>query len=327
MGGIVEAKDFLAVAYEEDFRIGLSRRIIFCNVLNKIHPGTVLKGGKTARIVNCVVASKSSSEWKQGGGCGLWKYGGNVKSPSAAKPFVRKNVEPFITSNSMNSSVSEKSAESLTNNDDIGIYSSYRLKTTTTDMPLSGLSKSLSEVCSEEIQALKHTIQTAKENIQVLQMAYQEARNHLGNIRVYCRVRPFLPGQSSHSSTVDNIEEGTFTVIAPSKYGKEGKKSFTFNKVFGPFATQVEVFADTQPPVWSILDGNSSQNGINVPDANRLPVSSTSDAISLMNLGQKNRVVSATALNDRSIHSHSCLTIHVHGRVIWIYSSRLYASG
>ncbi|EXB95728.1 hypothetical protein L484_007478 [Morus notabilis] len=59
---------------------------------------------------------------------------------------------------------------------------------------------------------------------------------------------------------------------------------------------------------------NSSQTGLSVPDANLVPVSSTADVIDLMNLGQRNRVVGATALNDRSSRSHSCLTVHVQGR-------------
>ncbi|KAK8611873.1 hypothetical protein V6N13_131911 [Hibiscus sabdariffa] len=66
-----------------------------------------------------------------------------------------------------------------------------------------------------------------------------------------------------------------------------------------------------------VTDGkirNSSQTGLNVPDANLMPVSSTSDVIDLMNLGQRNRAVGATALNDRSSRSHSCLTVHVQGR-------------
>lgn len=49
---------------------------------------------------------------------------------------------------------------------------------------------------------------------------------------------------------------------------------------------------------------NNTSNGINVPDANRVPVSSTTDVINLMNLGNKNRSVSATAMNDRSSRSH-----------------------
>lgn len=59
-----------------------------------------------------------------------------------------------------------------------------------------------------------------------------------GSIRVYCRVRPFLPGQTSSLTTVDHIEESTISIATPSKYGKEGRKSFTFNKVFGPSASQ-----------------------------------------------------------------------------------------
>lgn len=59
-----------------------------------------------------------------------------------------------------------------------------------------------------------------------------------GSIRVYCRVRPFLPGQASVLTTVDHLEESTISIATPSKNGKEGRKSFTFNKVFGPSASQ-----------------------------------------------------------------------------------------
>jgi len=54
---------------------------------------------------------------------------------------------------------------------------------------------------------------------------------------VYCRVRPFLSGQPNHSSTVENIEDGVITINVPSKNGK-GRRSFNFNKVFGPSAAQ-----------------------------------------------------------------------------------------
>lgn len=43
-----------------------------------------------------------------------------------------------------------------------------------------------------------------------------------------------------------------------------------------------------------------------MPDANLVPVSSTYDVIEMMNLGQKNRAVGATAMNDRSSRSHRC---------------------
>ncbi|XP_044984378.1 kinesin-like protein KIN-14Q isoform X1 [Hordeum vulgare subsp. vulgare] len=84
---------------------------------------------------------------------------------------------------------------------------------------------------------------------------YNQIQDLKGNIRVYCRVRPFLPGQANSSSSVAGMEERTITITTPTKYGKDGSKSFTFNKVFGPAATQEEVFSDMQPLIRSVLDG------------------------------------------------------------------------
>ncbi|KAH7315681.1 hypothetical protein KP509_21G061100 [Ceratopteris richardii] len=219
-----------------------------------------------------------------------------------------------------------------------------------------------------------------------------------GNIRVYCRVRPFLPGQNSYLSTVESVrDDGSIVIFNPLKQGKEQRRVFSFNKVFGPSATQERVFLDTQPLIRSVLDGynvcifaygqtgsgktytmsgpnstsqddwgvnyralndlfeicelrrkvmqydisvqmieiyneqvrdlfnmdgsnkkfeirnNSQQNGLNVPDAKLLPVTSTEDVLHLMDLGQSNRAVGATALNERSSRSHSVLTVHAKG--------------
>ncbi|KAF5455315.1 hypothetical protein F2P56_024907 [Juglans regia] len=472
------------------------------------------QGGKSARVVNCVLALKSYSEWKQTGGNGVWKFGGNVKPAVSAKSFVRKNSEPFTNSLSRNSSMGEKSLNMLSSDLESNkmpancslsmlvravlldkkpeevptlvesvlnkvveefehrISSQLELMTTTPkDMAASHSNKSLLKFASgdkktesknekvtkkeviqktyisdekskeqllkqkmafdqqqRDIQELKHTLHTTKAGMQFMQMKFHEEFHSLGmhvhglahaasgyhrvleenrklynqvqdlkgSIRVYCRVRPFLPGQSNHFSNVDFIEDGSITISTPSKHGK-GQKSFSFNKVFGPSATQAEVFSDMQPLIRSVLDGynvcifaygqtgsgktytmtgpkdlteknqgvnyralgdlfyianqrkdtfsydvsvqmieiyneqvrdlliidgtnkrleirNSSHTGLSVPDANLVPVSSTSDVIDLMNLGQRNRAVGATALNDRSSRSHSCLTVHVQGR-------------
>ncbi|KAG7969322.1 hypothetical protein I3843_07G025800 [Carya illinoinensis] len=481
------------------------------------------QGGKSARIVNCVLALKSYSDWKQGGGNGSWKLGGNMKPPTCGKPFARRNSEPFMNSLSRTSSM-EKSLESLSSDlssycdlcHDLNETGSSRslnmlvrevlsdrkqeeipivvesmlnkvmeeferrlgspnelIKTTAREISVFFSDNSPSKTASDDtkmeeepatlnkeeecydwkcdpdhgsksqllkqhklveqqqrdVLELKHILLGTKAGMQFLQDKYQEEFNNLGkhlyglahaasgyqrileenrklynqvqdlkgNIRVYCRVRPFLPGQPNGLNIVDHIGEGNIMINAPSKYSKEGRKSFTFNKAFGPSATQGEVFSDTQPLIRSVLDGynvcifaygqtgsgktytmsgpqelteeakgvnyralgdlfllseqrkatmcyeisvqmleiyneqvrdllvtdghqkrleirNSSQNGINVPEANLVPVSSTSDVITLMNLGQKNRAVSATAMNDRSSRSHSCLTVHIQGR-------------
>lgn len=227
---------------------------------------------------------------------------------------------------------------------------------------------------------------------------YNEVQDLKGNIRVYCRVRPFLPGQSGNQTTIDYIgENGELLIVNPNKQGKEAQRMFNFNKVFGPSASQEQVFLDTRPLIRCVLDGynvcifaygqtgsgktftmtgpNSSSeddwgvnyralndlfqisqkrrdlfqyevgvqmieiyneqvrdllasdgsnkrlvirsisqpNGLSVPDASMLPVESTPDVLDLMKIGQKNRAVGATALNERSSRSHSVLTVHVQG--------------
>ncbi|KAM3302647.1 kinesin-like protein KIN-14F [Capsicum chacoense] len=228
---------------------------------------------------------------------------------------------------------------------------------------------------------------------------YNQVQDLKGTIRVYCRVRPFLSGQPDMQSTVDYIgENGDIMIVNPRKQGKDARKIFTFNKVFGTKVTQQQIYVDTQPLVRSVLDGfnvcifaygqtgsgktytmsgpdltteetwgvnyralrdlfsttkerqdmieyevgvqmieiyneqvrdllvidganrrldirnNSQLNGLNVPDASLIPVTCTQDVLDLMRIGQKNRAVGATALNERSSRSHSILTVHVRGK-------------
>ncbi|KAF2552408.1 hypothetical protein F2Q68_00036663 [Brassica cretica] len=57
------------------------------------------KGGKSIRIVNCILALKSYSEWKLKGGTGPFRYGSNMKNNfGSRKPFLRKSSEPFMSS-------------------------------------------------------------------------------------------------------------------------------------------------------------------------------------------------------------------------------------
>ncbi|KAI3773177.1 hypothetical protein L6452_04380 [Arctium lappa] len=489
--------------------------------------------GKSSRIVNCVLALKSYSEWKQTGGNGAWKFGGNLKPFTSGKNFIRKNSEPFKNSLSRNMSMNETSMStqlvetenSKTPNSSLNtlvravlldkkpdevpmliesvlskvmeefehrIASQFELKNAAAkdtptgnrsllkhtsndtqknaaakDTPAGnwGLLKHTSNdtqleekkftivdkdqnfcknsISDEEtkrrqlkyqmafdgqernIKELKQILSTTKSGMQFMQMKFHEEIQNLGlhihglasaasgyhrvleenrklynqvqdlkgNIRVYCRVRPSLGGRLDSQSVVDNIEEGMITINTPAKYGK-GCRSFNFNKVFGPSATQAEVFADTRPLIRSVLDGynvcifaygqtgsgkthtmtgpkdlTENSQGVNyralsdlfflaeqrkdtlqydvsvqmieiyneqVRDllvteglnkrypflfalqfssyASLVHVTSMYDVIDLMNLGHRNRAVGATALNDRSSRSHSCLTVHVQGR-------------
>lgn len=474
------------------------------------------QGGKNARVVNCVLALKSYGDWKQCGGTGVWKYGGNLKPSASGKSLVRKNSEPFRRCQSMSEAeapyeeagfngdphldygdmsrsrplkmlvsavLSDKRPDEIpqllesmlsklvdefenrlnsqnelvkaalkSSTDGTKSFSKGKVlvettpnycdrKMDTTENYLKHKQTKKETLCkvtlkqhsilqqqSKHVEELKANLETTKVGMEYIQMKYVEDLNLLGrhlfslahaasgyhkvleenrklynqvqdlkgSIRVYCRIRPFLPGQVS-SSTVGCIDDGNITILTPSKSGKEGRKSFSFNKVFGPSSTQDEVFLDTQPLIRSVLDGynvcifaygqtgsgktytmsgpkimteqtqgvnyralgdlfklaekrkgtfvydiavqmieiyneqvrdllindglnkrleirNNSQNGLNVPDASLVRVASTMDVMELMNIGHKNRAVGATALNDRSSRSHSCLTVHVQGK-------------
>ncbi|KAL1226259.1 Kinesin-like protein KIN-14I [Cardamine amara subsp. amara] len=320
------------------------------------------QGGKASRVVNCVLAIKSYDEWKQSGGNGVWKFGGNIKPPSLGKSslFLRKNSDPFTNSlsrtsesdfNNLTSSgslstlvravLSDKKPEDVPNliesllsklvqefeNRVTKQYDLVRaaprestssqnnrlflkplgerereeksfkaIKKDETNKKIQILDEEMKNrqykklaifnQQQEDIEGLRQTLYTTKAGMQFMQKKFQEEFSSLGmhihglahaasgyhrvleenrklynqvqdlkgSIRVYCRVRPFLPGQSNFSSTIGNMEDDTIGINTASRHGKS-LKSFTFNKVFGPSATQEEVFSDMQPLIRSVLDG------------------------------------------------------------------------
>ncbi|XP_047159134.1 kinesin-like protein KIN-14P [Vigna umbellata] len=115
-----------------------------------------------------------------------------------------------------------------------------------------------SEECKKLGLNLKPLVDAA-ENYQIVlaenRKLFNEVQELKGNIRVYCRLRPFLPGQKEKQSIVEHIGETELVVANPSKPGKEGLKTFKFNKVYGPTSTQAGVYADIQAFIRSVLDG------------------------------------------------------------------------
>ncbi|XP_020593930.1 LOW QUALITY PROTEIN: kinesin-like protein KIN-14C [Phalaenopsis equestris] len=122
---------------------------------------------------------------------------------------------------------------------------------------------SIQEQWSEEIVKLGLNLKVlanAAENYHTVFLENQKLHNEVqelkGNIRVCCRIRPLLPRENTKFTIIDYIgENGELTIVNPSKHGKDGQKMFKFNKVFGPAATQGEVFSDIRPLVRSVLDG------------------------------------------------------------------------
>ena len=103
----------------------------------------------------------------------------------------------------------------------------------------------------------------------------------MGNLRVYCRVRPALPSevdkgdicvgvQGSDAVVLRDLFNSTPTpnpnpnpnpnphphqVLRDLASERRDEKRFEFTQVYGPASLQEEVFADTEPLMTSVLDG------------------------------------------------------------------------
>ncbi|KAK8705890.1 hypothetical protein V6N13_049476 [Hibiscus sabdariffa] len=186
--------------------------------------------------------------------------------------------------------------------------------------------------------------------LQENQMLFNEVLDLKGKIRIYCRVRPLLPGEPKDQSTVDHIgENGSILIVNSLRKGKDSKKVFSFDKVFGPNSSQEQVYTNIEPLIRSVLDGynvcifaygqtgsgktytmsgydlNTKETwGVNFRaicdlfqiSKTRADVIDTQDVLDLIRIGQRNRIVGPTAFNERSSRSHSILTVHVHGKEI-----------
>ncbi|KNA18749.1 hypothetical protein SOVF_067930 [Spinacia oleracea] len=83
---------------------------------------------------------------------------------------------------------------------------------------------------------------------------YNMAQDLKGNVRVYCRIRPIL--NMDAKNLVDFVgQDGSLVIVDPSKPRPDGRKVFQFNQVYGPSATQDELFKEIQPLIRSVMDG------------------------------------------------------------------------
>ncbi|KAL2343907.1 hypothetical protein Fmac_005192 [Flemingia macrophylla] len=77
-----------------------------------------------------------------------------------------------------------------------------------------------------------------------------------GNIRVFCRVRPLLPEDSTGTDMVVSFPTSTETLGRGIELVQSGQKyNFTFDKVFNHEASQQDVFIEISQLVQSALDG------------------------------------------------------------------------
>nr|XP_024654180.1 carboxy-terminal kinesin 2 [Maylandia zebra] len=117
----------------------------------------------------------------------------------------------------------------------------------------------------EEVRSLKETVAQQKDELYAGEMERRRLHNTIqelkGNIRVFCRVRPLVGGglpKHVQLATSDN-KAITLAKTEESHTGKtadtQKNYNFSFDRVFGPRASQQEVFEEISLLVQSALDG------------------------------------------------------------------------
>lgn len=117
----------------------------------------------------------------------------------------------------------------------------------------------------DEVRSLKETVAEQKDELHAGEMERRRLHNTIqelkGNIRVFCRVRPLVDGGLSKHIQLPSSDVKTIT-LAKTEESHTGKTAdtqknynFSFDRVFGPTASQQEVFEEISLLVQSALDG------------------------------------------------------------------------
>ncbi|XP_038581429.1 kinesin-like protein KIFC1 [Micropterus salmoides] len=117
----------------------------------------------------------------------------------------------------------------------------------------------------ETVRSLEETVARQQDDLHAREMERRRLHNTIqelkGNIRVFCRVRPLVDGSTSNHIQVPANDLKTIT-LAKTEESHTGKTAdtqknynFNFDRVFGPQATQQEIFEEISLLIQSALDG------------------------------------------------------------------------
>ncbi|XP_052606742.1 kinesin-like protein KIF25 isoform X2 [Peromyscus californicus insignis] len=124
--------------------------------------------------------------------------------------------------------------------------------------------------CQSEAAGLQRSLQELDSRFRLEQQRRRALHNSLvelkGNIRVHCRIRPFLsfdkeldgsasqncntPGEVAHA-----VDDETVLVRCALPGRPPAEKTYRFERVYGPAESQATVFGDIRPLLISLLDG------------------------------------------------------------------------
>lgn len=139
-----------------------------------------------------------------------------------------------------------------------------KMKLSVQESTLARLQGTLRET-EEEVRSLKETVAQQRDELHAGEMERRRLHNTIqelkGNIRVFCRVRPLVGGGLNNYIQLPASDNKMIT-LAKTEESHTGKTTdthknynFSFDRVFGPKASQQEVFEEISLLVQSALDG------------------------------------------------------------------------
>ncbi|EPZ36202.1 kinesin-domain-containing protein [Rozella allomycis CSF55] len=126
------------------------------------------------------------------------------------------------------------------------------------------------EELKRKLEEANETIKALENQIQVDEKIRRKLHNDIlelkGNIRVFCRVRPILPGESENSEETkiqfpESKEENQIEILQTTEHFSDNSKQivkslpFQYDRVFQPNSSQSQVFNEISQLVQSSLDG------------------------------------------------------------------------
>jgi len=103
---------------------------------------------------------------------------------------------------------------------------------------------------------LDETMKKYKKELSARRKYFNMVQELRGNIRVFCRARPYFPRDVERGATnALKFPDENVCVVEQIKNDKPVLNEYEFDRVYGPAASQADIFKDTKPLIQSVMDG------------------------------------------------------------------------
>ena len=125
-------------------------------------------------------------------------------------------------------------------------------------MQLDRMQSEHTECARKQKEAAERAAEFEKQYVQEAKLRkdlHNQLQELVGNLRVYCRVRPLVGANEQQGKMCVDVEASDRVTLRDHESERADNKHFEFTQVYGPGTPQEDVFHDTEPLMTSVLDG------------------------------------------------------------------------